>query len=467
MDTVLDNLHLLKRILIYLSPLELVLCERLSRKFFRNLEKLDCIWKRLAIIQYSSDQLSQSFATWKLLYACKLQFENGVHDFRSSRSSLILPAGNWDSIRNRTSKSVSVDCSRPIVYKFPGQMRSYLAVIPHNPTNYSKYGLFGNILYFVQLGGFNQQIVYGKYLDNTTTKTVCLHGHTNPVTYIFVSDNGYLVSLDKGGLALIWDIKKFDHKKPIGSIPFITGNPDAYSIGVYKNLMVMMTLSGVILVWDLVSEQLLSQFSLPYEHINRRNTHGKICIRERYMGIAFSTGTQLFFEMRKSLPQSLFPFNYELIWCIDDCIHSDDESNLIAFDLNQSFLIKCFRYNEDIYVSKFNNWKYISTPKLSQFTSSDLFHIQNQQKEVTKEIVTLSETKSMKRFGINAHHCGEVVYATMDKNESMILAISSEDFEPTRLLVWDFRVNRQHDRYFELISIGNMKFFVGFDVTQK
>lgn len=69
----------------------------------------------------------------------------------------------------------------------------------------------------------------------------------------------------------------------------------------------------------------------------------------------------------------------------------------------------------------------------------------------------------MERFGfLQSEENADVGCGIFDPDGSVIMAISEMD-QSTRLLVWDFRISRPFDRYFERVMIGDLEIWLCFE----
>jgi hypothetical protein len=78
--------------------------------------------------------------------------------------------------------------------------------------------------------------------------------------------------------------------------------------------------------------------------------------------------------------------------------------------------------------------------------------------------VILTEWESTKPFGFEtASSYPNFRECTMDVDESVLMLYCTDSNHDPTLSVWDFRVDRKYDRYYERIQVGNQQCFVCYE----
>ena len=81
-----------------------------------------------------------------------------------------------------------------------------------------------------------------------------------------------------------------------------------------------------------------------------------------------------------------------------------------------------------------------------------------------QKLASLSYRNAMQHYGFQSNEPddGNLCMAQWDPDGSMIVGVH-ETAESRGLLVWDFRLEREHDRHFLRTDVGDMKLWLCFD----
>ncbi|KAJ3262584.1 hypothetical protein HK103_000113 [Boothiomyces macroporosus] len=458
-----------KVVFSWLSPVELVICEQVCKRWKLMLEKLDeRLWKPLVQKDFKIivNRLPDSFRSWKVMYGCRKNLKTGVHDFISLNTNGVLEAGTWADIRPRTLEHVRFKTGgyRQAV-DFPAHRR-YICALPVIKDHSDKVILYNNYIFYP-----SDTLIYGRHLLNG--RKIALTGHSAPVVQMKDNGNGVLISLDKINSLLVWDISALMDSVPIAACTSILGfNGDVLSFDLFKDHISVLFTNGTIAVWEIISGALISLFSLIQPYVELLKIPSRIVLGEEFLAIGVNSGDTLLFERHKANSTSMLKYNYILTKSFKENEVSDHGQTHSPYTmiLESNFIITNGAFPDEL-----TFWRIKPSQPANScgnlYTSASLmaareFEMPSLVKHV-KRGYSISELKSMERYSIAIPQLGDIQVSKMDIDHTMIASYSAPtDNSRRRLLVWDFRVDRQRNRYFEYVLLGNIGMWLVFDDVQ-
>ncbi|KAJ3321560.1 hypothetical protein HDV06_004096 [Boothiomyces sp. JEL0866] len=449
-----------------LTPKQLLNCERVCKRWKAMLEKLDeLLWKPLVfrIFKLNPKSLPNSFCSWKSFFGCRRNLKLGVHDFISLKTNGMLEAGGWVDIQPRTLEHVDFKTrgySQEI--DFPSQRR-YICALPVIKEQSDKVVLYNNYLFYC-----SDTLIYGKSLLNN--RKITMAGHTAPIVQMRDNGKGIFISLDKINNLLIWDVSRLQDSLPVATCSSILGfSGEVLSFDIFQNNFAVLFTNGTIAIWEVYDGTLISLFSLIQPYVELLKSPSRIVLEEQYLAIGVKSGDTLLFERHRSNSTSALKYSYILTKSFKDNEVTDHAQTHSPYTLilQSDFIVTNGAFPDELTMWSIRPpfYKCISG---NLYTNASLrvvkeFEMPSLVKELSRNY-SISELKSMERYSIAIPQLGDIQTSKMDFDKTMIISYSAPtDQSRRRLLVWDFRVNRVCNRYFEYVLLGTMGVWLVFD----
>ena len=438
----------------------------ISARFDANL--LDATWKIKCFHSFylsnSLLTLPKSFSGWKSFYACLLGISKGIYNFHSFSKSTMIPAATYQQVRPTLSTHITLkplpahkpDSSDDLVF---GKKR-YISAITSDPIVTDHFCLYLNVLYFVEKSSGFQKI-YAKSLLQRSAPLTHAFTQRRPIRLLKSNGKGLLVSLSSDNIISVWSLDPIVKKTDI----VMEGHIVCLDVA-FDNLAILFN-DGSISVWNLDSGQLLSVFSIPSPHYAsfQDSLRKNISISSEFVGIGLSkTGQYLIFAKDRF---GLYHFQK----CIPAEMHSPQDSfsaSPTTFKISNSFVLTNSNQPDEVSVYRIQPDK--NQHAINLFKSSTIAapskHI-NRLFEIEK-CFDMSEAITLSIYGFHKTEAsGDMPVACFDDDGGMLLGfVESDQDEKSRLLVWDFRVERIGNRYFEKVKLGESPIWLCYDVIQ-
>lgn len=367
----------------------------------------------------------------------------------------MIPKGDYQSFKSRRNEHASLYSTgypRPTT-TIPAKNRRYIACIPVKAYHNTRICLAGRV-YYSQSGVLGSVI---HSIDLNTDQKSVLHGHRDTVLMLTAS-NKYMVSVDIKFKLCIW--KPSESPKPFKRLSFSVA---VSAIDIDGDIFAVLHSDGTINVWDLSSGYMVASFSMAphFVSILDLSLKVKIQIKGELIGIGMSSGHYLIFQRLKAPINHILKYEYHLIKCIfDEELHVHGTTHAPnVLELTPGFILTNGGLTEQISIHQI---KVPDTKPKNIYNLNGTFDLfdQDYHQTVISKTQVLSETAAMSAFGIQPYNPGDITDGTVDTDLSMIFAVSENR---TKLMVWDYRVHRIHNRYFERVTFGDIEAFVVYD----
>jgi hypothetical protein len=445
---------LLGEIHYYFHDSELFILYQVCRSWNGLLRKIDQrIYKRrCAQYKMKVERLPKTFISWRDYFYTKRRMYCGNADFYICTTILKIPAGGWNEVRKRMAenyrfeyKGYSNSCNR-----ISFQNRRYLGFISTSKLVYSE----GQHVWFAS----DMVIKCINLLTNRITYT--LDTHSFQINSISGNGSGTMVSIDVEKFHHFWRLENgrayLMYKKA-----FLNGS---VNVRLFPHEILCMDGTGTVLIWDIHTGNMLAQLELQepaylHQYTFHKSDDYLYCLNRE-------NGEVSLYQPMPSKHFSLLPLEYHKCGIIASAEYSLTHYPDLIQACNDCF-VSCSHGELFIWTLPVRN--YISS---SQSLNFNYFHGNHTMVDTdfslpvrpTDHPVVLSELETLKRFGFQAASSyPDYRQFAVDVDESSFLLYCADSYGSPSLSIWDFRVNRKYDRYYERIKVGNHDCFICYE----
>jgi hypothetical protein len=308
------------------------------------------------------------------------------------------------------------------------------------------------------------------YVDRSRNSIECVDLSTSRTSYsiplgftIYEFDGhkkGFIAAVYKYSTICIWNVQG---KAP--QVVFRKDLPDSLTIfKVFDDSFVCLTGDNAILVWDIHSGELRGQIRLSSSLVHRAYSLVLKKFGDFYFILETSSGNFIWCMERQSLPDATLPREYTMCGAIYPC--EDVENGIIEeFEVLPHCLITSGA--GQIRIRRLPSQEN-PRPKVHFDAYDGVWEPADPDtfpEETPSPSTVLSRNYSAMHFGFRSNVFGEFYAPAADLDWSSIYVYNWESGD-TCLCVWDFRVFRKYDRYFELVKFGeHLCYLIYEDVT--
>jgi hypothetical protein len=410
---------------------------------------------RAKALRIPLEGLPPSYPSWREYYYTQKRFIVGEGDHYDCITKLKVPKGHWQQFRTRMEANVgfSTQGYSNTFENIPHKNRRYIGVCDKEGKVYWQ----DHRLWCVS------RKRYIKCID-LRTSSMLYRIQTGLIVHELIGNGkGMLAALCESSALIIWDVQKETSelilRKKLAHLPEV--------FNVFDDVFVCLDRYGDVFVWDLNDGALVGQIKLNFD-LGYRIRH--LVIKKYgdcYFFLEPASGNIHRYVERKSLPDANLPREY--VPCGGIFSDQDGESPYIEdFVVLPHCVVTCG--GGQVRVRRLASQEI--TKKKHYFDSYEGEWEQvpafNPPKPTTAHSV-LARNYSARRYGFRSNFFEGYTTPGVDLDGSSIYIWNFDhpqivDSRLTECLsVWDFRVFRKHDRYFELVEIGDSYCFVIYD----